>query len=268
MIKNWILTGDTHGRVADRLATIQHNSPEYVPAETAVIILGDAGFNYYKGKKDIKTKQAASEFGYTIYCIRGNHEERISNCENAHRMYDIETDTFVYVEDDFPLIMYFDDDVGEATFGRYKALTIPGAYSVDKHYRLQNGWTWFAEEQLTPEEMAFGEHFAKGGGDFDFVLSHTCPFSWMPTDLFLSMIDQSTVDKTMELWMDHLKDMFNWTIWCFGHYHADRIERPYVEQFYQEYESLDDIYDRWQRYKKTGELEWWIPKSPNFYMDV
>lgn len=268
MIKNWLITGDTHGRVAERLATIHYNSPEYVPAETAVIILGDAGFNYYKGKKDIKAKQAASEFGYTIYCIRGNHEERISNCENAHRMYDIETDTFVYVEDDFPLIMYFDDDVGEATFGRYKALTIPGAYSVDKHYRLQRGWTWFPEEQLTPEEMAFGEKFAKGGGDFDFVLSHTCPFSWMPTDLFLSMIDQSTVDKTMELWMDHLKDMFNWTIWCFGHYHADRIERPYVEQFYQEYESLDDIYDRWQRYKKTGELEWWIPKSPNFYMDV
>ena len=97
LIKNRIINSVGEFRACH---TIQHNSPEYIPSETAVIILGDAGFNYYKGKKDTKTKQAASEFGYTIYCLRGNHEERISNCENARRFYDIETDTFVHVEDE------------------------------------------------------------------------------------------------------------------------------------------------------------------------
>ena len=80
------------------------------------------------------------------------------------------------------------------------------------------------------------------------------------------MIDQSTVDKTMEVWMDKFKDLFTWGTWCFGHYHADRIERPHVEQFYTEYENFNDIIARWEKYDATGELDWWLPKSPNFYM--
>ena len=54
MIKNWLITGDTHGRVESRLASIKENMPEYNPEETAVIILGDVGFQYYKNKKDWK----------------------------------------------------------------------------------------------------------------------------------------------------------------------------------------------------------------------
>ena len=51
MIKNWLITGDTHGKTAQRLAYIKETMPEYKPEETAVIILGDVGFNYYKNKK-------------------------------------------------------------------------------------------------------------------------------------------------------------------------------------------------------------------------
>lgn len=40
---------------------------------------------------------------------------------------------------------------------------------------------------------------------FDFVLTHTCPRCWEPTDLFISGIDQSAVDKSMEDWLDKLK---------------------------------------------------------------
>lgn len=101
---------------------------------------------------------------------------------------------------------------------------------------------------------------------YDFIFSHTCPISWEPNDLFLSMIDQSTVDKTMEVWMDKFEKKFLWKHWLFGHYHADRIERPYVEQFYIEVEDLETITKRWDKYTKTKELDWWLPKSPNFYM--
>ena len=38
MIKNWLVTGDTHGRVMERLFHIENC---YVPEETAIIILGD-----------------------------------------------------------------------------------------------------------------------------------------------------------------------------------------------------------------------------------
>lgn len=265
MIKNWIITGDTHGYNETRLTSIKQNFTACVPEETAVIILGDVGFQYYKNKKDWKNKHNASKLGYTLYCLRGNHEDRIENSKEAHRIYDAEVKGYVWVEDEFPNIKYFDDDVSEYIINGKKVLTIPGAYSVDKWYRLQNNWMWFADEQLTAQEQVFAEVLFSGR-HYDLVLSHTTPICWEPTDLFLRGIDQSSVDKTMELWMNKFKDMFGWNIWLFGHYHADRLERPHVEQFHLEYELLDDIFARWEKYDATGELDWWLPKSPNFYM--
>lgn len=267
MIKNWLITGDTHGKTAQRLAYIKEMMPEYKPEETAVIILGDVGFNYYKNKKDWKAKHQASSYGYTLYCLRGNHEDRASNMKMFIETYDEFVSGYVIYEKEFPLIKYFSDEVAEYKIMDKSVLCIPGAYSVDKWYRLQNDWIWFPEEQLDETEMKSAEELAKEN-DYDIVLSHTAPIDWEPTDLFLSMIDQSKVDKTMEVWLGKLKDMFNWHIWLFGHYHADRIERPYVEQLYNEVESLDTICARWDKYKETGELDWWLPKSPNFYMDI
>ena len=84
--------------------------------------------------------------------------------------------------------------------------------------------------------------------------------------MFLSGIDQSKVDNRMEVWMDELFGKFDWTILCFGHYHRDRIERPYVEQFFNDIEDLQTVWNRWDNYSLTGELDWWLQKSPNFYM--
>lgn len=267
MIKHFLITGDCHGRVTDRLAQIKDTMPEYDPSETAVIILGDVGFNYYKNKKDWKLKHHAAQFGYTLYCLRGNHEDRASTMEDWIFDYDEFVKGRVYWEKEFPLIKYFDDEVAEYEILGKKVLCIPGAYSVDKWYRLRNDWQWFAHEQLSEEEMLYAEE-TFGGKYYDFVFSHTAPLDWEPTDLFLNCIDQSTVDKTMEVWMNKFKEMINWKAWCFGHYHADRIERPYVEQFYIEVEDMETVWNRWQNYTKTKELDWWLPKSSNFYMGV
>lgn len=155
----------------------------------------------------------------------------------------------------FPNIKYFDDDFGEYFINGKRFLTIGGAYSVDKWQRLQNDFKWFADEQLTAEEMLYAEK-TFGGGYYDFVFSHTAPLDWEPRDLFLNCIDQSTVDKTMEVWMNKFKEMINWKVWCFGHYHADRIERPYVEQFYIEVEDMETVWVRWQKYTQTKKLDW------------
>ena len=267
MITKVLLTGDCHGGVTDRLAYIKDAMPEYDPSETAVIILGDVGFNYYKNKKDWKLKHHAAQFGYTLYCLRGNHEDRANNTKGTEIVYDKFVHGYVFEEVEFPNIKYFADEVAEYNIMGKEVLCIPGAYSVDKWYRLQNGWTWFAKEQLTEEEMRYAEKtFA--GKYYDFVFSHTAPLDWEPTDLFLSCIDQSTVDKTMEVWMNKFKDMIDWDTWLFAHYHADRLERPHVEIFYQEAESLETIISRWEKYDKTGEIDWWLPRSPNFYMGI
>lgn len=266
-IKHVLITGDCHGRVEERLAHINDAMPEYDPSETAIIFLGDISFNYYNDKKDWELKYRAAQFGYTIYALRGNHENRACNMEKPIYVVDDFVKGIVCYEEEFPNIRYFMDCVAEYVIMDRKVLCIPGAYSVDKWYRLKNGWQWFPEEQLSAEEMKYAEeHFS--GKHYDIVLSHTCPISWEPRDLFLKSINQSQVDKTMEIWMEKFKDMISWELWMFAHYHADRIERPYVEQFYTKIEDLDTILARWTRYHKTKELDWLLSKSPNFYMGV
>ena len=60
---------------------ISHIPSHYEPAETALIILGDAGINFYLNKTDKKNKKIINNTGYIIYCVRGNHEERPENIE-------------------------------------------------------------------------------------------------------------------------------------------------------------------------------------------
>ena len=275
MIKNWIFTGDTHGGVGAnmRISNIHRNMPKCKPSETGVIILGDAGLNFYLNKTDKKQKRILNAHGYTIYCVRGNHEERPENIDTYYLEYDANVGNMVWVEEEFPNIKFFADG-GNYVIGGHPCLVIGGGYSVDKYWRLQRaGYSaaeaniadpkkcgWFKDECLTQEEMnAIME--SNKGKKFDFVLSHTCPYSWQPTDLFLGCIDQSTVDNSMEIWMDELKETFNWNIWLFGHFHADRVERTHVEQMYTDYEKMDTIWNRWNG-EQTYPKEWWLPKSP------
>lgn len=88
MIKNWLVTGDTHGRVMERLSQI--DSDKYIPDETAIIILGDAGINYFLNKTDVKNKKSIQASGYTIYCVRGNHEMRPERLPAINCAFDFE----------------------------------------------------------------------------------------------------------------------------------------------------------------------------------
>lgn len=241
MIKNWLITGDTHGNILTRINQIDNI---YNPKETALIILGDAGFNFYLNDTDLKNKQKVNNRNYLIYCVRGNHEERPENLSTVSKIFDSNVNNYVYYEEDFPNIRYFIDTT-IYNFNNHKVLVLGGAYSVDKWYRLSrstsNLWTgWFKDEQLTTEEMNKVENEIFGQS-FDFVLTHTCPYSWMPTDLFLPFLDQSLVDKTMELWLEKVKDNINWNYWLFGHYHANRKISDKIQMFFADIKNIDDI---------------------------
>ena len=67
------ITGDTHGDF-DRL--IHFCSRFQTSRKDTIIILGDAGFNYYGGKRDRRAKQIVSDLPITVFSIHGNHEMR------------------------------------------------------------------------------------------------------------------------------------------------------------------------------------------------
>ena len=198
-----------------------------------------------------------------IPCVKGNHEARPSDVKDMKLVYDENVDGEVWMQDSFPTIRYF-KEFGIYTIGGYKCLIVGGAYSVDKWHRLMYDWPWFPNEQLTTEEMQECMKMAQGQY-FDFVFTHTCPIDWAPIDLFINNVSQSKIDRTMEIWMSELKESIQFGVWCFGHYHQDRIERPYVELCFHHAQTLNEIWERWNNYKNTGELDWWLLKSPQFY---
>lgn len=254
---NFLITGDCH-RKFSRFKALQG-----MPESTGIIILGDVGLNYTLDGNDHATKNAlCRDYPFTFYCVRGNHEARPGTKLGMTLIHDENVDGPVWIEEEFPRIRYF-CDWGFYTINGLRTLVIGGAYSVDKPYRVAQGWRWFEDEQLKPFERDACLRNAKDR-EFDLVLSHTCPSTFQPTDLFLRGLDQSSVDDTMEAWMEELAVKVKWNVWLFGHYHADRIELPHVEQFYFEMEPLNDIMDRWAKYDKTGELDWWLPTSPKF----
>lgn len=256
MIERWIITGDCHGQFS------RFKHLDKTP-NTAVIILGDVGLNYHLNENDYAAKKGlCKKYPFTFYCVRGNHEERPGKIPGMKLVQDENVGGPVWMEEEFPRIRYF-CDWGFYTIDGLSVLVIGGAYSVDKPYRVTQGWKWFKDEQLAQYEMAACMRNVEGR-EIDLVLSHTCPLSLQPTDLFLRGLDQSTVDNSMEIWMEQLAHKFEWKLWLFGHYHADRVEWPHVEQFYYEMELLTDILARWKKYDETGELDWWVPRSPKF----
>lgn len=276
----WMVTGDTHGEFSRF-----YNLPQEVKddPEVGIIILGDAGWNFFLNKTDYKKKRDFhNNYKFSVYCVRGNHEARPQDVVgNMILIWDVNVGGYVYMEAEFPQIKYF-MDYGYYNLSGLRTLVLGGAYSVDKWYRLARSGIidetennprltgWWANEQLTEEEMR-GAALVAESHDWDLILSHTCPISWEPTDLFLSAVDQSSVDTTMEVWMeDKIKNNSEvfWRIWLFGHFHDDRLVRPHVEMFFKDVENLDDILNRWEYWDTNNELDaWWYHKDPNFYME-
>lgn len=230
MMKNryYYVIGDIHGDVR-RIRDFAKNKPELKENDNVLIILGDVGANFFFNYRDDNFKRDLGKYPFTYFCIRGNHEERPSNIFNTKEWH-LENfeQGLVYVENKYPYIKYaLDYPSVYALNNQWLTLVYPGAYSVDKYHRIENGWSWFKDEQLNEEERKLGLDLAneimrcfKG---CDIILSHTCPTIYEPTDLFLSEIDQSMIDKTMERYLGEIESKLDYKLYCWGHFHQTRV---------------------------------------------
>ena len=231
------ITGDMHGninqmrQVMDKINCTPNNT---------LIILGDFGANYYFDKKDDIFKNAISEYNINIFAIRGNHDGNpiyIKDVKQKEKYNNIG-----YIEEKYPNIFYAING-NIYNIEKNEFLVLGGAYSVDKFYRLSMGYKWFSDEQMTIEER---ENFLNNiPKKVQNILTHTCPYSNIPKHLFLSNIDQTTVDNNMEKFLDEVKNKIEYDNWFFGHYHANEE----IEQ------KMYMLYDGIIKYKPVGKLK-------------
>lgn len=260
MNKKFALVGDRHGYWPDFQYSIEKAKAK---GASALIVLGDAGFNFYLNQRDDALKKKVD---FPIYCVRGNHEERPEKIPEMAFKWDKDVMGYVYYQPQYPLIKYFMDGHCYIIDG-YKCLVIGGAYSVDKYYRINNymqnnGWCgWFEDEQLNALERArIASQYE--GSSVDFVLTHTCPYSYEPRHLFLSGIDQEMVDDSMERWFDELFKSINIKYaWICGHFHEDLYLAPYIEMLMHHVETLDESAACWTAYRKAETAGKQVPVS-------
>lgn len=228
------ITGDKHGKLKP---VRRFAKDESLTADDTIVILGDAGFNYFGGERDDWTKHVVASIAPAVLCIHGNHEMRPQSLLRLYREAQWHGGT-VFVEDEFPNILFAKDGEVYDLEGA-RAIAIGGAYSVDKWYRLENGLKWFANEQPDDKIKARVEtKLDELDWKVDIVLSHTCPFGYEPTEAFLPGIDQSTVDTSTEVWLDRIERRLEYKRWYCGHWHIEKsIDR--MRFMFNEFEPLE-----------------------------
>ncbi len=218
---NIYITGDTH-RDFDRVRSFCEKTG--TTKDDIMIILGDAGINYYLFGYDASLKAELETLPITLFCIHGNHEECPRNIPSYK-----ESEWhggIVYTEPEYPSLIFAKD--GEIyDFCGQKYIVLGGAYSVDKYIRQLRGYQWFESEQPDDEIKAYAEsRLEKAGWRVDGVLSHTVPLEYLPLQALLTDIDQSRVDHSTEEWLGEIEKKLTYKYWYAGHFHVDCTSGP------------------------------------------
>ncbi|WP_295091191.1 metallophosphoesterase [Ruminococcus sp.] len=209
------ITGDIHGSLEPIFDLVEKYEPK---EDDIIVILGDVAVNYTGRLRDKYIKEEMNNIGVTFFCIHGNHENRPQNIASYQEMN--WNGGRVLFEEDYPNILFpVDGDIFELEGKR--CIVIGGAYSVDKFYRLRNGYNWWPDEQPSPTIKEYVEEQIKKN-KIDIVFSHTCPYKYIPTECYLSGIDQSKVDNSTEQWLDVIEDAIEYEAWYLGHWHTDK----------------------------------------------
>ena len=226
------ITGDTHGnfqRIKEFCQEQQTTTNDYL------IILGDAGINYF-GDQDNKLKEELTKIPITFLCVYGNHEERPENIKTYQ-----EINLFagiMYQEKNYPNLLFFKDSEIYTILNK-KVLVIGGAFSVNKDLMIERGYKWFKDEQ--PSELIKKQtlnNLKENNYQVDYILSHTCPYKYLPYEMFYIGVNQDKVDQSTEKFLDLIEELTDYHKWYCGHFHTDKVVDK-MNFMFEGYKTLD-----------------------------
>lgn len=208
------LTGDVHIPYdISKLSTKNFKQQKHLKKTDYLIILGDFGLVWSEGsKEDLYWLKWFKNKTFTTLFIDGNHE-------NHDLLDNLET-----VEKFGGLVGKLADNVyhlkrGEIyTIGGKTFYTFGGAYSVDRHTRVE-GKDWWSREEGSREEQEYGvSKLESVGWNVDYVLTHAAPREVAQMLLYGEYTEPTTTHSYLNFIMNYI----NCDKWFFGHYHLDR----------------------------------------------
>ena len=226
------ITGDTHGnfqRIKEFCKKQQTTTNDYL------IILGDAGINYF-GDHDNKLKEELTKIPITFLCVYGNHEERPENIKTYKEINLF--DGIMYQEKNYPNLLFFKDSEVYTILNK-KVLVIGGAFSVNKDLMIERGYKWFKDEQ--PSELIKKQtlnNLKENNYQVDYILSHTCPYKYLPYEMFYVGVNQDKVDQSTEKFLDLIEELTDYHKWYCGHFHTDKVVDK-INFMFEGYKTLD-----------------------------
>ena len=204
------ITGDTHGMNDIRKLT-NENFPiqEELDKSDVLCIAGDAAICWTGGNTDKQLQKWYEDKPFTTLVIDGNHEghELLSKLpiieKFGGKVHQISNSVFYAIR-------------GEIyTINGKKILTLGGAESTDKQYRVE-GYSWWKDEEITIKDFKRTiDNLERESFKVDYFITHTGGgevarnLGFLPTNC----------DKYVSFFLDTLR---NTPHYC-GHYHVDRI---------------------------------------------
>lgn len=219
------LTGDIHGDVFNLWERLTRNEDEeQITNNDLLFILGDMGFEFYsfysKNRKlqlkDKETQEKVKSYNIqpTIICIQGNHDVPFKEM-HGHRIRKFGANM---IESNG---IYFCENGEVLSINNKTILVIGGAYSIDKQRRIAKNYPWFKNEELNLDEMKSIYKKVKNK-KFDYVLTHTCPYSEMPKENYAKFINQLESNNKTELFLEKVKQKIKYNHWFCGHWHINK----------------------------------------------
>ena len=221
-----------------------------------LIILGDAGFNYYDDTRDDQLKREIAMLNITLFCLHGNKENRPQNV-GTYGIRDF-CGGKVYYEPRYPNIFFAID--GEIyTFEGKKYMVVGGSHSVDKMRCLEEGLPYWEDEM--PSDTVKTQVEARLNGENNCIygmMTHTCPIQYLPTEMFMSTrqnaqikrkprkakskrLFKPDIDRSTENWLGTLEQRLDYTVWYCGHYHVDKC----IDKIHMMYDEIRPLHN-WQ----------------------
>lgn len=212
------LMADTHGKFRRVMEFLESGQ---ITKDDLLIILGDAGFNYDTVPgSGLRRKAPVNSYGIPVLCLQGNHELRPEHIESYREI--PWRGATVYQEEKYPNLLFAKDGECYDLEGK-RVLVCGGAYTVFKEYRIKKGLPWYADEQPSDEIKRRVEAKLDAlNWEVDVMLTHTCPSKAVPTEKYIPGVDQSTVDKSTEDWLDRIEDRLRYRDWYCGHWHIEK----------------------------------------------